>query len=305
MSELRTSTEENCPTCGCGGHETDDEDDCCPDENGSQPRKKRRDTTCKICSCACGGTSSSNPNHPHPVEVGPSTTALYSRRSGPLPTPPSSPNQPTISYPNGSDLASTSATERSGAIAHVLFSRTKAPHTVQRSVPEPSSSSSKRPPQQLSPPTSPNKCAAIPRHLLPPDPPLRTEVDRLSPTALYCAQRASPLICPNQKLVQALDIIRRSRELEGEARSALSYMRAIAALKAHPRRIANRRDIAELPHIGDKISNMVSASGLIVRMILTTFVGGRVRRNWTNSRKRSVAAYPNGCLESAHRHGYI
>lgn len=38
----------------------------------------------------------------------------------------------------------------------------------------------------------------------------------------------SPLICPNQTLVNELSVIRRSRELEGEERSALSYSRAIA-----------------------------------------------------------------------------
>lgn len=50
----------------------------------------------------------------------------------------------------------------------------------------------------------------------------------LSHTARYSCCRASPLICPNQGLVAELDIIRRSRSLEGEERSALSYQRAIA-----------------------------------------------------------------------------
>jgi hypothetical protein len=50
----------------------------------------------------------------------------------------------------------------------------------------------------------------------------------LSHTARYSCCRASPLICPNQGLVAELDVIRRSRSLEGEERSALSYQRAIA-----------------------------------------------------------------------------
>lgn len=47
-------------------------------------------------------------------------------------------------------------------------------------------------------------------------------------TSRYSCQRASPLFCPNQNLVEELDIIRRSRTLEGEERSMLSYSRAIA-----------------------------------------------------------------------------
>lgn len=51
---------------------------------------------------------------------------------------------------------------------------------------------------------------------------------KLSHTARYSCCRASPLICPNQGLVGELDVIRHSRSLEGEERSALSYQRAIA-----------------------------------------------------------------------------
>jgi DNA polymerase mu len=49
-----------------------------------------------------------------------------------------------------------------------------------------------------------------------------------SHTSRYSCCRASPLTCPNQGLVAELDVIRRSRTLEGEERSALSYQRAIA-----------------------------------------------------------------------------
>lgn len=56
-------------------------------------------------------------------------------------------------------------------------------------------------------------------------PPSASTLDPMSP---YACQRASPLVCPNQALVDELAVIRRSRELEGEDRSALSYQRAIA-----------------------------------------------------------------------------
>lgn len=44
----------------------------------------------------------------------------------------------------------------------------------------------------------------------------------------YSCCRASPLVCTNQGLVTALDVMRQSRSLEGEDRSALSYERAVA-----------------------------------------------------------------------------
>lgn len=44
----------------------------------------------------------------------------------------------------------------------------------------------------------------------------------------YACCRASPLVCPNQALVDEIDIVRRSRDLEGNNRSALSYERAIS-----------------------------------------------------------------------------
>ena len=47
----------------------------------------------------------------------------------------------------------------------------------------------------------------------------------------YACQRASPLVCPNQALVRELDVIRRSRALEGEERSSLSYQRAASVIK--------------------------------------------------------------------------
>lgn len=71
------------------------------------------------------------------------------------------------------------------------------------------------------------------------------------------------------------DIIRRSRALEGEERSALSYARAISAIKglhmprrlenslltssrsAFPRKITSRQQVEDIPHLGTKILTLV------------------------------------------------
>ncbi|KAG2015569.1 DNA polymerase mu [Coprinopsis cinerea AmutBmut pab1-1] len=46
--------------------------------------------------------------------------------------------------------------------------------------------------------------------------------------ARYACQRASPLKCPNQGLVEALSVLCRDRELEGLHPNALAYQRAVA-----------------------------------------------------------------------------
>lgn len=61
-----------------------------------------------------------------------------------------------------------------------------------------------------------------------------TDLEKLNYMSLYACQRASPLVCPNQDLARELDIIRQSRALEGEDRSALSYQRAISVIKGAP-----------------------------------------------------------------------
>jgi DNA polymerase IV len=50
----------------------------------------------------------------------------------------------------------------------------------------------------------------------------------LSATAKFVCQRELPLVCPNQELVEQIDVIRRARELDMNWQSALSYARAIA-----------------------------------------------------------------------------
>lgn len=47
-------------------------------------------------------------------------------------------------------------------------------------------------------------------------------------TSRFAVQRLSPLVCPNQALLAQLDVIRDSRALEGEERSAMSYSRSMA-----------------------------------------------------------------------------
>lgn len=56
---------------------------------------------------------------------------------------------------------------------------------------------------------------------------LPTPTAKLNHSSRYACTRASPMVCPNQNLVRELAIIRESRDLEGELRSALSYQRAI------------------------------------------------------------------------------
>jgi len=62
----------------------------------------------------------------------------------------------------------------------------------------------------------------------PDDPVDATETESLSHKAKYSCLRSSPLVCPNQSLVEEIDVIQRSRNVEGEERSALSYSRAIS-----------------------------------------------------------------------------
>lgn len=96
-----------------------------------------------------------------------------------------------------------------------------------------------------------------PAFLLPPSkPPSPVELDH---TAHFCCSRASPLVCPNQALCAEFDVLRRSRMLESNERSALSYARAIAAVKAFPRVIteSERREVQKLPFIGTKVSQMI------------------------------------------------
>ncbi|KAI6168697.1 hypothetical protein EDD17DRAFT_1529443 [Pisolithus thermaeus] len=88
------------------------------------------------------------------------------------------------------------------------------------------------------------------------------DTSALDYTSRYSCQRGSPLTCPNQGLVQELDIIRRCRFVEGEERSMLSYARAIGltGLAAYPNPISAEKlqgGVARLPYLGEKILSMI------------------------------------------------
>ncbi|EIW80380.1 Nucleotidyltransferase [Coniophora puteana RWD-64-598 SS2] len=94
------------------------------------------------------------------------------------------------------------------------------------------------------------------------EPPTSTELEHLSLShkARLCLFRASPLICPNQALIDELKIIQLSRKLEGEERSMLSYQRAIAMIKSYPHIITLERldnEVEDLPYLGTKLVAMI------------------------------------------------
>jgi hypothetical protein len=155
---------------------------------------------------------------------------------------------------------------------------------------------SRHPSLRSSPQTSPRAThvnLTPPAFLLPP--PVQPPPSKLDHTARFSCSRASPLVCVNQSLCSTLDLLRRSRALESNERSALSYARAIAVsltlprlvcfltvyvrqvikgacvcivyptptlltgYSAFPRKITarERREVQKLPFIGSKVSKMV------------------------------------------------
>ncbi|KAH9944599.1 Nucleotidyltransferase [Amylocystis lapponica] len=150
--------------------------------------------------------------------------------------PSSSPSRPPTSRSNSSRTPSPHKTHVVSTSSHDTVSSFKPSTFTSMSVPTP---------------------VHIPVNLLPPPTPIPTNIAKLSPTSRYACQRASPLVCPNEALVAELDVMRRARTLEGEARSALSYQRAVAAVKACPHRITSMKQVEKLPFVGDKISHMI------------------------------------------------
>ncbi|KXN87482.1 DNA-directed DNA/RNA polymerase mu [Leucoagaricus sp. SymC.cos] len=72
----------------------------------------------------------------------------------------------------------------------------------------------------------------------------------------FACARASPLVCPNQGLAIALNVLGQSRELEGLSFNALAYERAVAVIKSYPYLITREtfeRDVTKLPGIGSKV----------------------------------------------------
>ncbi|KAG5726747.1 DNA-directed DNA/RNA polymerase mu [Termitomyces sp. T112] len=79
--------------------------------------------------------------------------------------------------------------------------------------------------------------------------------------ARYSCQRASPLVCPNQRLANELSVLRIHRDLEGKTVNALSYERAIAVIKAYPRVITQAdldTEVVHLPYLGEKIRSKIN-----------------------------------------------
>ncbi|KAJ7099570.1 hypothetical protein B0H15DRAFT_771111, partial [Mycena belliarum] len=77
-------------------------------------------------------------------------------------------------------------------------------------------------------------------------------------TNRHACLRKCPLICPNQALVQQLEVIRRSRELEGQDLSALSYERAISVPYPNVLNISRLAEVSTLPGIGEKILSKIT-----------------------------------------------
>lgn len=159
-----------------------------------------------------------------------------------------------------------------------------------------------------------------------PDEPIDiAEAVSLSHKARYSCLRSSPLVCPNQSLVNEIDIIRCSRHLEGEERSMLSYSRAISVSllfycaasytyqcsrlsrvrkfsplntkswihhAAYPRVITERyfRDLHELPFLGEKLRSMVlSRHPFHVHHSPSNNLGRGICKDGPNSRSAFVA----------------
>ncbi|KAJ7072686.1 DNA polymerase mu [Mycena amicta] len=79
-------------------------------------------------------------------------------------------------------------------------------------------------------------------------------------TSRYACLRPCPMECPNQNLAEQLAVIRRSRELEGDDTSALSYERTISVIKAYPHKLTTARldEVAKLPTIGAKMLSKIT-----------------------------------------------
>nr|CAG8435231.1 9010_t:CDS:10 [Entrophospora candida] len=61
----------------------------------------------------------------------------------------------------------------------------------------------------------------------------------------------------NKSLIEALKVLRKSRELSGNVKSESSYRDAIAALKSYPRDIKSGKEAIKIACIGDKIGHHI------------------------------------------------
>lgn len=74
----------------------------------------------------------------------------------------------------------------------------------------------------------------------------------------YDCQRKTPLVGQNEELCSLLQRIEQQRYVAGNEQSALSYQRAISAIRAYPHPIVNATEAAAIKGIGSKISSLVS-----------------------------------------------
>ncbi|GAA94973.1 hypothetical protein E5Q_01628 [Mixia osmundae IAM 14324] len=75
--------------------------------------------------------------------------------------------------------------------------------------------------------------------------------------ARYSCMRLSPRICINEGFVRRLAVIKEERRLTGNARSALSYAVAIAALKAYPHMLQSGQEADTIVGTGPKIGALI------------------------------------------------
>ncbi|KAJ3280201.1 hypothetical protein HK104_000831 [Borealophlyctis nickersoniae] len=122
----------------------------------------------------------------------------------------------------------------------------------------------------------------------------------------FVNSRPHPLNHANKELVDLLKLIERKRELRGEARNALSYRHAIAALISYPRDIQSWKEARKIKGIGSKIAMMIKQFLKIGTIreaesikkdewfrVVDTFasvygVGPNTAREWYNKGYRSV-----------------
>jgi len=84
-----------------------------------------------------------------------------------------------------------------------------------------------------------------------------THQSEISHKSRFSTHRLSPLKCKNQAMVEEFAVVMRSRYLDGESRSELSYSRGISVLKAYPKTIRSTHEIAKLPGLGPKLRGMI------------------------------------------------
>nr|GAT57865.1 predicted protein [Mycena chlorophos] len=97
---------------------------------------------------------------------------------------------------------------------------------------------------------------ASPSILTPPSSPEPQEtLEQPHYSSRYACLRPCPLESPNQELARQLAVIRKDRELDGNATSALVYERAISVIIAYPHKITTARmnELAKLPFMGEKM----------------------------------------------------